>query len=586
MASNVDSRETLYLEGLVPLVIGVTGHRDLVVGEIPDIRRRVHAFFQQLRKRFPDRPLQVVSSLAEGSDRLVAEVALELGLRLIVPLPMSLDLYVTDFTTEESRQQFDRLCRSADAVYELPIVQGSTVDAIHSPGEDRDRQYARVGVFISTHCHVLLALWDGKPSEKTGGTAHVVRFHHDDVMPGFAQTEVLSRQLLVDDQSDLVYHIAVSRDRPGGAPLDGFDRLGCCWSTTNDVNPRTAELPDSYARMFERTSVFNRDARAHWRRIEAECYPLMDDRSAADLPAGIETVNRLFCAADWLAINFQRRMLSALRLTHSLVFLMGMVFIFYANIDSRRLLMLVFFVCFAVALAIQRTASRRDWHGKYLEYRALAEGLRVQFYWAAAGVTSEPATKYSHDSFLQKQDVDLGWIRNVMRVAGIACNVSPHLAPQGLAFVLREWIGDDASHGQLGYYRRNMTKYVLGSLQIRRLGQLIGAVVMAFLLASVIVPSDELRTALFVALAALLLLFGLRESYAFRVAEKELVKQYYFMLRIFTNARRRLDAARSDDDRRQLLRILGEAALDEHGEWILKHRERPLDQTGLWLMRS
>jgi hypothetical protein len=47
------------------------------------------------------------------------------------------------------------------------------------------------------------------------------------------------------------------------------------------------------------------------------------------------------------------------------------------------------------------------------------------------------------------------------------------------------------------------------------------------------------------------------------------------MHRIFSNARRRLDTASSDAERRGILRALGDAALDEHTEWILMHRERP-----------
>jgi hypothetical protein len=50
------------------------------------------------------------------------------------------------------------------------------------------------------------------------------------------------------------------------------------------------------------------------------------------------------------------------------------------------------------------------------------------------------------------------------------------------------------------------------------------------------------------------------------------------MHRIFHNARRRLDAAESDDEKRRVLRILGDAALEEHSEWILMHRERSIDQ--------
>ena len=61
-------------------------------------------------------------------------------------------------------------------------------------------------------------------------------------------------------------------------------------------------------------------------------------------------------------------------------------------------------------------------------------------------------------------------------------------------------------------------------------------------------------------------------------AETELIKQYDFMHRIFHNARRRIDSADDDDEKRRVLRILGDAALEEHSEWILMHRERSIDQ--------
>ncbi|HKK31793.1 MAG TPA: hypothetical protein VKA18_15520, partial [Alphaproteobacteria bacterium] len=42
------------LGGLVPLVIGVTGHRDLVDDELPQLRLRVRDFFSTLQKTHPD----------------------------------------------------------------------------------------------------------------------------------------------------------------------------------------------------------------------------------------------------------------------------------------------------------------------------------------------------------------------------------------------------------------------------------------------------------------------------------------------------------------------------------------------------
>jgi hypothetical protein len=49
------------------------------------------------------------------------------------------------------------------------------------------------------------------------------------------------------------------------------------------------------------------------------------------------------------------------------------------------------------------------------------------------------------------------------------------------------------------------------------------------------------------------------------------------MTRIFGNARRRVDAAEDDDERRRVLKVLGDAALEEHAEWILMHRQRSID---------
>ena len=68
---------------------------------------------QELRSHFPELRLIVLSPLAEVDDLLLAEVGLELGAQLIVPLALPLDLYVEDFSTAESRAQFQRLLAQA-----------------------------------------------------------------------------------------------------------------------------------------------------------------------------------------------------------------------------------------------------------------------------------------------------------------------------------------------------------------------------------------------------------------------------------------------------------------------------------------
>ena len=260
-------------------------------------------------------------------------------------------------------------------------------------------------------------------------------------MAGYSGKTVATQQMLVDDESDLVYHVVCSRDRPGGEPADGMQPLDWCWFTKDRLNPRSKELPPQHQKIFARSGEFSRDANRFSAEIADSAYPLYDESAAKDLPVGVASINALFCFADSLAIRFQTYTLRTLRINHVLAFLMGVMFILFADFATQSYYMFAFLVFFSVAAAIQWVAKRRGWHRKYLDYRALAEGLRVQFYWAVAGVTNENASKFAHDNFLQTQDPELGWIRNVMRVAGTRCDISPSLSPAGLDFVLEEWIG-------------------------------------------------------------------------------------------------------------------------------------------------
>jgi len=250
--------------------------------------------------------------------------------------------------------------------------------------------------------------------------------------------------------------------------------------------------------------------------------------------------------------------------------------------------MFAFLVFFILAAGVQFFTKRGGWHRRYLDYRALAEGLRVQYYWAAAGVTSENESKFTHDNFLQTQDPELGWIRNVMRVAGTLCDAAPNMDPEDIKYVLKEWIGDRDS-GQLGYFRKKATERIKKTQLTDRLALLsllTSAIVVTLIVLFGANMSDDLRDPLMTAMGAMLLLVAIRQGYAYSTAEKELIKQYEFMLRIFDNAKRRLDGAENDMERRQILMALGGSALDEQAQWILMQRDRSLDQGEIWRMGS
>ena len=184
-------------EVLAPLVIGVTGHRDLREETVPQLEQKIKEIFLQLHKDYPATPLVLISALAEGADRLAADVALspQLGVRLIVPLPMPIDLYEQDFdrvsvletplgavvVEDSTREEFRALLGRAANCFVLNLAEGNTLQSISRPGPERDRQYEVVGRYIAQQSQILIALWDGVESDRVGGTASVVRYQREGV---------------------------------------------------------------------------------------------------------------------------------------------------------------------------------------------------------------------------------------------------------------------------------------------------------------------------------------------------------------------------------------------------------------------
>jgi hypothetical protein len=89
--------------------------------------------------------------------------------------------------------------------------------------------------------------------------------------------------------------------------------------------------------------------------------------------------------------------------------------------------------------------------------------------------------------------------------------------------------------------------------------------------------SDYTRNVLLVMMGLLPLIAAVQEAYSHKRADKELIKQYRFMYRLFAAARHRIELADNVRSIRQVLRTLGDACLTEHAEWIRMHRDRPLD---------
>lgn len=564
---------------LAPLVIAVTAHRNLVDDEVPRIVDAIRQVFEELSTKFPQTPLMLLSPLAEGGGRLAAKVAVEMNIKLLIPLPLRAELYKADFENAASIEEFETLCQHG-TVIELPLRNENTMESVAVQGPQRDNQYAQLGAFLSSHSQLLLAIWDGKPSDAVGGTAQVVDYHLTDILPGMTDVEATAQQLLGRDENDLVFHIVCSRDQANGSTDEPLQPLQTYWITSDQKTPRTKLLPDSNERVFIRMNEFNADAKNLSSKISKHDGGLMGSSVVAR--DRDKKINSLFKTADWLANYNQKRVRAMFQSTYALAVGMGLAFIAYSDLQSQNYMIYVFLSLFGVGLVIYLIAERGQWHRKYVDYRALAEGLRVQFYWQLAGVSSGTETQFAHDNFLQKQDIELGWIRNVMRAGSISSDTAPSPS-DGLDEAIRHWLEEEPT-GQLDYYRDTAVERERLVLITRGIGMaclwsgIAVAIILAFFHNEL---PDETHDPLIVLMGVLPLIAAVRAAYAHKKADKELIRQYRFMERIFANAKRQLDNAKSDREKRAILKTLGDAALDEHAEWILMHRERPLEHGSL-----
>src|SRR4051812_20981726 len=99
---------------------GVSGHRDLVPADLPELRRQLRDIFRRYMSRKPTATFELLTPLAEGADRIAAHEALALGIKLVVPMPMAQAEYERDFATAESLSEFRKLLSGAAAQFELP----------------------------------------------------------------------------------------------------------------------------------------------------------------------------------------------------------------------------------------------------------------------------------------------------------------------------------------------------------------------------------------------------------------------------------------------------------------------------------
>lgn len=145
-----------------PVKIAVTGHR-LIKYDV-QLLLSIRQVIGEIIKDYRNSEILLYAALAEGSDQLVAEIALEFkNTWLHVPLPMATGDYLRDFNSEKAQEKFQGILSRAYRVELLPA------------SKTHQEAYHNLGIYLVEHADIILAVWNGEYNQEMGGTSEVVK---------------------------------------------------------------------------------------------------------------------------------------------------------------------------------------------------------------------------------------------------------------------------------------------------------------------------------------------------------------------------------------------------------------------------
>ena len=568
----------------IPIVFGVTGHRDIPLDDVSILHTAVRDYLrQEVIAKYPNTRVMFLSALAEGADRLAARAALEAGCQLGVFLPFAQDEYLKDFDSEASKKEF------LDFVAQAEFVEVAQRLPDSDPAS-RDQGYVAVGVTIARYAQCLLALWDGIGINKPGGTADVVRIYRTGIpMPRPMPDDIISalecgpvQHFLTRRSSNLA---AIPAGKIGSRqflPPMPSERV-------TDASGLEEQERRRWDRIFDCIDRFNLDAKSLPEHIDVPAYTqgylISESQVAAqwsEADGKAQRIARLFASADALSMKAQaerwRHFYQIIALTLMAVFFEQL----YSGPFALPVLLAISIVWAGFATWQYRRVGKKKLEEKYLDYRTLAEATRVQFFWRVAGLRDCPA-----DHYLRDQRDELEWLRQAVRALDLPSKVSaPATNPAlGIQIAVTAWVKDQSI-----YFLNSATKQAAKADKFsRQSGRWFFAAICMVMFAVIfhaasnawfpdinelIIPSLPVFYGLLFAGS------GVIKLYENIMAYQEQANRYRKMAAHFGLCNQRLEQALAIGDlaaAQSLLLMIGRQALMENAEWLLLHRQRPIE---------
>ena len=470
--------------------VGITGSRAIQPATTAQLRARVrqvlaivqedvqahwqHAACQGVYDPAAPEPIfRLLSPLAEGADRLVAEEALALGYQLTAPLPFRADEYARDFPATAAAFH-DLLAQASPRVLELDGGRGP----------DEARSYEAAGRLVVRNCDLLIAIFDGGPGGGRGGTAEIARFASRFGPPvwwlradgtGDPVWVTEPRSLLHPSlaprgaaaEKELRHYLArslvppVPRPHARGGLISRAAQLVPFWQL-RPSSPLATFLAEAPRRSRWIWSLHGRMI-AGVARVSAGPRVSGDPHPRREPPDSFW--NRLYRSADASAVDYGNRY----RSSYVLVFGFAAVAVICAVLGiwaHAWPLAVCEFLALSVILAVVAVNEDRHWQDRLIDYRLLAELCRKQQALSLVGwslpmaeathaVPAEMAAG-DHETDQAQQRAWVGWYFNAMRRAAPLCQGAfdrPRLLEA------RQELLDGLITGQAAYHSERVRAY-------------------------------------------------------------------------------------------------------------------------------
>ncbi|MDE2235646.1 MAG: hypothetical protein KGL13_07670 [Gammaproteobacteria bacterium] len=576
----MNKEDQISLAGPLPLVIGVTGHRDLASKDIARIQESLVALFTCLRRQYPHTPLRVLSPLAEGADRLVAKVALEHGAELVVPLPMGETEYRKDFP--DTVAEFDALKSQASMVYTLPPPAEAANDAADLSGSRRDACYENVGLHIINHSQLIVALWDGIPVTDRGGTAQIVECALS------RSWNTASAFHFSDDFSwdKVVWHLRIPRSNSHSYQYADVtpQYYEAVWRFSDEQTPDVPfaatdkSWPQLHFEWLHSMEVFNSEAISlPPRRVRESLDSLLPPGDTGKIIDPSERMTRVFAAADLISQKYQKTTYKIWKLIFVLAGTMILSFEGYTHLWPHGPLLLAYPAAFITMTIAYSVLNKRRMDDRYIDARVLAEALRVAIYWRLAGIQESVI-----DQYLGRHIAAITWLPSC--ILGLLTLPPPDIEyaqQDGLRIADTFWVDR-----QLGYYQRQSSRQGKRVNLYRRFAGSLYALTLVFsvcvaIYGVVVTTPSPLRDILIMLMASGPAVAVLWIAYAEKQGWERHVKEYVRNAALFARAHNliaKLGTPRASVTFLHVQKVLlelGKEAVCENAEWALLHRVKP-----------